>query len=109
VLGDLPLRLAPEDLGDMTTDQVDGFFQTYARAFSKGDVAAICGLWDYPSVMSYQGRHVALDREAFRRNIESLCAFYAASGLARAKKQVLKIDRLTETTGHGAHRRRPLR
>jgi hypothetical protein len=82
----------------MTASEIDNFFQSYAAAFSRRDVDAICGLWDYPGFMSYQGKQAVLEREAFRRNTESLCAFYAARGLARAEKQVLEIGRLTDTT-----------
>jgi hypothetical protein len=82
----------------MTATEINSFFQTYADAFSRSDVDGICALWDYPGFMSYQGSQAALDRDAFRRNTISLCAFYAARGLARAEKQVLEIDLMTETT-----------
>jgi hypothetical protein len=84
--------------GKMTAAQVDTFFQGYADAFSREDVDEICALWDYPAFMSYDGRQAVLDREQFRRNTISLCAFYRARGLARAEKQVLELARLTPTT-----------
>ena len=82
----------------MTAAQVDAFFQGYADAFSREAVDEICGLWDYPAFMSYDGRQAVLDREQFRRNTVGLCAFYRARGLARAEKSVLELARLTPTT-----------
>ena len=82
----------------MTAGQVHSFFKKYAQAFTDGDVDAICGLWDYPAFMSYDGRQAVLDAESFRVNTRSLMTFYKAQGVVRAEKEVLELTRLTETT-----------
>ncbi len=82
----------------MTAAEIDTFFKGYADAFSRQDVEAICGLWDYPAFMSYGGRQAVLDATSFHNNTVALCAFYGGQGLHRAHKEVLEIVRLTETT-----------
>ena len=82
----------------MTALQVHDFFEGYVRAFVDRDIDGICVRWDYPAVLVSGGRQVALDREAFRRNLIRLCAFYDAQGLARAEKKVIGLVTLTETT-----------
>lgn len=82
----------------MTAVQVHDFFEGYVRAFVDRDIDGICACWDYPAFLASGGRQVALDREAFRRNLVRLCAFYDSQGLARAEKSVIGFVTLTETT-----------
>ena len=82
----------------MTALQVHDFFEGYVQAFVDRDLDGICARWEYPAVLVSGGRQVALDREAFRRNLVRLCAFYDAQGLARAEKAVIGFVTLTETT-----------
>ena len=82
----------------MTAVQVHDFFKVYVQAFVDRDIDGICARWDYPAVLVSGGRQVALDREAFRRNLVRLCAFYDAQGLARAEKKVIGFVTLTATT-----------
>jgi hypothetical protein len=82
----------------MTAVQVHDFFDGYVRAFVDRDIDGICARWNYPAFLAFEGRQVALDREAFHRNVVRLCAFYAAQGMARAEKDVVGVVPLTETT-----------
>jgi hypothetical protein len=82
----------------MTAVQVHDFFKGYVQAFVERDIDGICARWDYPAFLAAGGRQFALDREAFRRNLVRLCAFYDAQGLARAEKDVIGFVTLTETT-----------
>ncbi len=82
----------------MTAAQVHGFFKDYAEAFSSGSVDRIRASWSFPAFMCFGGRQTVFDGEAFRANTAKLCAFYAAQGVVRADKEVLELNRLTETT-----------
>ena len=82
----------------MTAAQVHSFFKDYADAFSRGSVERIQASWSFPALMCFGGRQSVLDSEAFRANAVKLCAFYAAQGVVRADKDILELNRLTETT-----------
>src|SRR5690242_9497838 len=81
----------------MTRKSVEEFFVAYAAAFSRLDVDAIVGLWSLPAFITTAERSGCFaEADAFRRNIEALCAFYRAQGLSRAKKTVMRIHRLSD-------------
>jgi hypothetical protein len=81
----------------MTRESLDDFFTDYANAFSRGDVEEIARLWKLPAFITTRDRSACFaDPEAFRRNIEAVCAFYRRQGVVRAKKRVLEINLLGE-------------
>lgn len=82
----------------MTAAQVHDFFKDYADAFSAGAIDRIQASWAFPAFMCFGGRQMVFDSAAFHANAVKLCAFYAAQGVARADKEVLELNRLTETT-----------
>jgi hypothetical protein len=82
----------------MTATQVHTFFQEYVRAFVDHDIDRICSMWGYPAFMTFDGRQLVFDSEAFRHNAVRLCRFYTAQGMARAEKDVIDLVQLTATT-----------
>ena len=81
----------------MTRKTVEEFFDNYAAAFSRGDVDEISRLWMLPAFITTADRAVCFaDVNAFRKNTEALCGFYADQGLSRAKKTVLDFNPLSD-------------
>jgi hypothetical protein len=82
----------------VTTSQVHTFFQDYVGAFVRQDIDQICFMWGYPAFMTFEGKQLTFDDEAFRNNAVRLCQFYAAQGMAYAEKDILALMQLTTTT-----------
>ena len=81
----------------MTVAQVEAFFERYARAFNRFDVDDICGLWAYPAFFAARGNRQSLTETEFQQNVQALCAFYKAQGMARANARVMDLAQLTES------------
>ena len=81
----------------MTAPQVNALFQDYIAAFVANDIDRICALWDYPAVLTWNGRQQVFESKAFRQNAVRLCRFYADQGMVRAEKDLLDLVPLTAT------------
>jgi len=55
-------------------------------------------MWGFPAFMTFEGKQLIFDDDAFRNNAVRLCQFYAAQGMAHAEKDVLELVQLTTTT-----------
>lgn len=71
----------------MTAIQAHDFFEGYVQAFVHNDIDGICARWGYPALLAFDGRQLALDADAFRRNAVRLCAFYAAQAWRMPRKR----------------------
>ena len=80
----------------MTVAQVEAFFECYAQAFTRLDVAAVCDLWAYPAYIASPDNRTSLTEAEFRSNTHALCDFYKRQGMASANARVLDVLPLTD-------------
>jgi hypothetical protein len=78
----------------MRLEEVEAMFDDYAAAFGRGDVEGVCACWAFPAYFAARGKRAALDEAAFRANTEALCRYYAARGVAEARKRVVALEPL---------------
>ncbi|MEM1104816.1 MAG: hypothetical protein AAGH87_00380 [Pseudomonadota bacterium] len=95
-------------------DDLTAWCASYVAAFSAYDVQAIGAHWVFPATILAGGRPLRLEsREKFDANTDTLCGFYRAQGVARARRSLrsatplgaasaaIQVDDVVEDAGGG--------
>jgi hypothetical protein len=75
-------------------DEIAVFFESYVDAFSRGDVDALCALWEPVGLFPTSAGNFAMDTQTFRGHLLKLMNFYKAQGVTRPEGSLLDATEL---------------
>jgi hypothetical protein len=75
-------------------DEIATFFTSYVDAFSRGDVDALCALWEPVGLFPTSAGNFAMDAQTFRGHLVKLMDFYKRQGVIRPEGRLIDATEL---------------
>jgi len=75
-------------------DEIATFFTSYVDAFSRGDVDALCALWEPVGLFPTSAGNFAMDAPTFHGHLVKLMDFYKRQGVIRPEGRLLEASEL---------------